>query len=195
MAYISDKYKFFFFRFPRVASLTLSRQFSKLDRGGGRIVSRRDRGTAHIMPRQALEYYPDTNDYFKIVFVRNPWDMCVSLYHHFRRDWKLSGFGEFIEKFHDDRVPGIYKYTDYVFNEDGSLQVDFVGRYETLQESFDDACELIGLPSREIEEHKHKSDREEYTAECYFSEPWMIEAVRNYYGVKWVEKLGYEYGK
>ena len=34
--------------------------------------------------------------------------------------------------------------------EDGRLGLDFIGRYETLQDSFAEACRRIGIPERRL---------------------------------------------
>ena len=35
-------------------------------------------------------------------------------------------------------------------NEAGELGMDFIGRYETLQQSFDEVCRTIGIPASEL---------------------------------------------
>jgi Sulfotransferase family len=90
------------------------------------------------------------DEYFKFTFVRNPWDRAVSIYKYF-------GFNTRFEfKFYLENVlkKGLWKdkswfvcpQSDFVCGEDGKIQVNFVGRFEKLQEDFYQVCQRIGLP-------------------------------------------------
>ena len=97
---------------------------------------------------------------FKFVFVRNPWDLQVSSWHHIGREkphvlGSVKTFEEFLRlKFDPDRE---YDYmldisrelqSDYIVDLHGHTIVDFIGRYDNLQADFDRVCERIGLPLR-----------------------------------------------
>ncbi len=108
---------------------------------------------------------------FKFAFVRNPWDLQVSSYHHIRRErphlmagirdfpgfvrWKLDP--ERAYQFHIDT--SIELQSDYVKDLSGEIVVDFVGRYERLQEDFDEVCKRIGLPLRALPHKRQAKDR------------------------------------
>jgi hypothetical protein len=94
---------------------------------------------------------------FKFAFVRNPWDLQVSSWHHLRRERPrlvedIEDFPEFIRwKLDPDRP---YQYhvdtsielqTDYLKDLHGEIIVDFIGKYEKLEEDYHEACRRIGI--------------------------------------------------
>lgn len=68
--------------------------------------------------------------------------------------------------------------------------IDFVGRFENLQDDFDEVCRHIGTGKRELQ-HKMATDHKPYTH--YYTDE-LIEAVAQQYA-RDVELFGYEYGK
>lgn len=95
------------------------------------------------------------NDYFKFAFVRNPWDKAVSEYHWYLRYGKPITFQDWVramcnrlESSNDLHVLEIghnipqYK---FIYENDGKLLVDFVGRFEQLQHDFNSVCETLGI--------------------------------------------------
>jgi hypothetical protein len=111
---------------------------------------------------------------YKFSFVRNPWDLQVSSYHHIRRERPhvLEGcenFNAFLERKLDPDRPwnyhldnSIQRQTDCLVDMDGKLLVDFVGRYENLQEDFDTVCQRIGVARRELPHRRRATDRSDY---------------------------------
>ena len=86
---------------------------------------------------------------FKFAFVRNPWDLQVSSYHHIKRERPHllkdnESFSAFLQRkldplrewqYHIDT--SITPQLDYLVDLRGNQIVDFVGRYESLQADFD----------------------------------------------------------
>jgi hypothetical protein len=80
-------------------------------------------------------------NYFKFAFDRNPWDRQVSFYHHrYRREAIPPPFADFI---HSDQRARLDNFE--IYSIDGDLAVDFVGRFETLEQDLKHALEQVGL--------------------------------------------------
>ncbi len=108
---------------------------------------------------------------FKFAFVRNPWDRLVSQY-HYRRSLDATGlrsqnigFQEWVCRAYGDRDPALYNdpryfrtQCDWICDEFGSLLVDFVGRFETLEADFRTVAGILGstasLPHHNASEHE-----------------------------------------
>lgn len=111
--------------------------------------------------------------YFKFVFVRNPWDWMVSMYHFVLREpeaarhdevkalgsfdawveWALSTPNPFPKG-----VTGVQ--SDMITDSDGNLLVDFIGAYESLAEDFDEVARIVGIQARLP--HRNQSVHKDY---------------------------------
>ena len=138
-----------------------------------------------MLPRELF------SDLFKFAFVRNPWDLQVSSYHHIRRERPqlLTGIEDFESflrwKFDPDRP---YQYivdtsielqSDYLIDFRGNLIVDYVGRYERLAEDFQEACHRIGIKPPPLPHRRRAADRAAYQ-QYYSAETaqWVAEHFR-----------------
>lgn len=94
------------------------------------------------------------NKLFKFAFVRNPWDLQLSLYHfnvafpeHLsiksRRDF--SSFESYIMSLDETPHP-TGQQLRFLADESGNLIVDYVGRFETLAKDFSIITKRIGMP-------------------------------------------------
>jgi hypothetical protein len=92
------------------------------------------------------------NAYYKFGFVRNPWDWQVSLYNFGRKDkshYQHDLFCSFknFEEYLDWRVHNDLKLQkNFLVNEEGELLLDFVGRFENLQQDFNKICKEVNVP-------------------------------------------------
>lgn len=89
--------------------------------------------------------------YFKFSFVRNPWDRMVSFYKFFNISRRCNFKTFVMDRFWDDLMFNHYFWVvvpqcNFICDEKGKLLVDYVGRYENLQEDFYEVCKNIGLP-------------------------------------------------
>ncbi len=138
---------------------------------------------------------------FKFAFVRNPWDLQVSSYHHLRRERPhlldgVNTFDHFIRlKLDPDRKP-VYHFdvtmecqTDYLVDLKGNLIVDFVGRYERLAEDFRIACQRIGIQAPSLP-HKRKAQNRELYQRYYSAE--TAELIARHFQ-KDIELFGYSF--
>lgn len=107
---------------------------------------------AHLKAREyvANKWMPQAqfDEYFKFALVRNPWDRIASFYRYLGYDWRCP-FSRFVLH-HLPRVLERKRWflgpqAEYVQGRDGKLLVDFVGRFESLQQDFTTACERIGI--------------------------------------------------
>jgi len=125
------------------------------------------------------------NSYFKFSFERNPWERQVSLY-HFRRSSSLkpASFEEFLAM----RSARINNAGVYALG--GDIAVDFLGRYENLEDDFRKVLDILGLdaPTRLpcVNASKRASNRH---YRDYYSEQTR-NLISRWYRFE-IEKLGY----
>jgi len=94
------------------------------------------------------------NSYFKFAFVRNPWARLVSEYRYKRMkcDFKTFVFKRFPQPDADcyekaeDKYRHVVPQYEFLFSDEGLQLVDFIGRFENLQQDFNYVCSNIGLP-------------------------------------------------
>lgn len=136
-------------------------------------------GLSHL----SINWFPES--YFSFCFVRNPWDRVVSAFSYLSQGGsnlldkfnsmiylsKYQGqFERFVKGelgendsavFHQMHFRPQYK---YVCDKDGKIAVDFVGKYENLEEDFGKIHEELGfsvkngLPRLNQSEHGHYKD-------------------------------------
>lgn len=90
------------------------------------------------------------DEFFKFAFVRNPWDMQVSLYHYMLKNKahpqhsliKKMSFDEYIEW----RVEcDVHLQKEFVVDETGNIIIDFIGRFENLSDDVRTICKNIDI--------------------------------------------------
>jgi len=148
-----------------------------------------------MLPRELYD------NLFKFAFVRNPWDLQVSSYHHIRRERPhlikhIENFEEFLEWKLDPKRP--YQYiidtsitlqSDYVIDLHGHIIVDFIGRYERLEKDFQEVCRRIGIRPPKLPHRRKAADRRPYK-EYYNNKTKSL--VSNHFR-KDIELFGYEF--
>jgi chondroitin 4-sulfotransferase 11 len=112
---------------------------------------------------------------FRFSIVRNPWDKVVSHYLYRVKTnqtglggsavgfqtWVRRAYGERDTEFYDN--PRMFQpQIDWITDHDGTVLVNFVGRFENLTEDFGRICSQIGIVA-ELP-HLKKTDRRRYDA-------------------------------
>ena len=137
---------------------------------------------------------------FCFAFVRNPWDRVASLY-HYRVQTNNTGLGDhpipfktWVRLTFRDNDPAYYNSPKmlmpqwhWITDEQGQVLVDFVGRFENLEEDFNIVCARINRRVRLP--HLKSSNRGFYRA--YYDDE-TIEIVRDWFAVD-VEEFAYEF--
>lgn len=156
----TDPYRIPQFLCSKLSGLTGHRIGAKFPRHAKAIAAQ------EMLPREVYEQL------FKFAFVRNPWDLQVSSYHHIRRERPdlvehIPDFAAFLRwKFDPERPPQYHAdmstvlQSDYLIDLRGRLIVDYVGRYEHLLQDFDTACRKIGIRTPKLPHSRRATDRQ-----------------------------------
>jgi hypothetical protein len=143
------------------------------------------------------------NSIFKWGFVRNPWDRFVSVYFRWPPTKERPGYfhdfvmGEFRDHgfdiplmkrnewhLHHHFLPQHY----FLCDEEQEIAVDFVGRFETVNQDWATVCETIGVAPRKlplVNVGDHKPYQEYY-------DPQTREIIAEYYADD-IRIFGYEF--
>ena len=134
-----------------------------------------------------LEYFQDVvenwDDYYKFTFVRNKFDMLISLYNYDRQatgnPWTLSPevtFEEFVRDHigNPDTLKKQVLYTDridqhYLTHTDDNCMFDFIGYFDNFDRDLNTVCDKLGITNTQIRVNVGNYDRskrhEYYTEE------------------------------
>lgn len=207
---ISHKHRFVFFAVPRTATHALRQalrpclgdndweQQALFGKQSIPVPGIAAIGHGHVSFQQLRENLPAQtwSSYFKFGFVRNPFDRFVSTCFFLNR--RNPGFtGHEVafmrqaidkERFRQ-RILAMPQYR-LLTDERDTLMMDYVGRYETLQQSFDEICRHIGIAPSALS-RRNESRHQRYA--CYYDAS-LQQAVADWYR-KDFELFGYDTGK
>ena len=138
---------------------------------------------------------------FKFCFVRNPWDKVVSEFRF--RIWTYqneltsdASFAEWVRSTYVENNPQYYDWPkmflpqlEWMTDEKGDLAIDFIGRFENLQNDFNIICDTINI-ERKILRHENKSRKNNNYRDYYDDETKSI--VENWFKAD-IEYFGYEF--
>lgn len=112
---------------------------------------------AHMTAREVRSLLPDGmfDEFFTAAFVRNPYDWLVSLYNVFKkskshRHRKIVSAMSFSEYIDWEAARGKRSLGRFVTDQSGEVVVDFIGRFERLQQDYEALCERIGVESQKL---------------------------------------------
>jgi chondroitin 4-sulfotransferase 11 len=135
-------------------------------------------------------------NFFSFSFIRNPWDKVLSHYlFFFKGGFDHHGsFFNFVKYYCDTDHKG-WKNNDFLpqfdyLSLDDSLAINFIGKFENLQEDFDEVCDRIGISRKQLP-ITNKTERKHY-AEYYDEKTKQIVAEKY---AKDIEYFGYEFGE
>jgi hypothetical protein len=127
------------------------------------------------------------DNYFKFTVERNPWDKEVSYYYHRKY---AEGFGDLTFEEHlKSPCTDVALYT----NRKGRLLVDYVMRYERLQEDFEYVLNKLDLPHVELPHVNTHGKREINYRKFYMGENERFIDVVAKIHAKEIEMFGYEF--
>jgi hypothetical protein len=127
-------------------------------------------------------------NYFKFTFVRNPFEKIVSQYHYNRHHFGFgdSTFKEYVKAWSAGQKISTFPQLNLAYIDE---KLNFIGRFENLQEDFNTVCDKIGIPHIKLP-HNNKTQRKHYT-EYYDDETREIVAKKY---ARDIEYFGYKFG-
>jgi len=130
------------------------------------------------------------DEFYKFSFVRNPWARLSSAFFYLSKggnnpyDKKLSNmylkkyngdFEFFVKDFiYNDKMKHLFHLHpqhEFICDETGRLLVDFVGRFENLQEDFNKVCDKFNVPHIELSQ----LNKTQYRKAVHYTEYYSIE--------------------
>ena len=184
---ISHKHRYIFFAIPKTGTHSVRQALREhmgeqdLEQVGLFVEKRfpfpefRDIKHGHLSARQIRPVLGDETyaSYTKFAFVRNPFDRFVSYCAFMARDTphfetEPRRYMKFIlQQGRMDHILFVPQ-SDFVTGADGRVELDVVGRNETMQSSYDEICARVGIPSASLgrsNSSKHRPYQEYYDAE------------------------------
>jgi hypothetical protein len=159
MSYYSKDMDFIFIHTPKCAGTSME-AMKWIQRGG------------HTNYRAVLQEKDVNKDAFAFAFVRNPYDRMVSLFHAAKGNsiaWPKvpDTFPEYIQMIWEEGryvVPHEHTMAHFLVDVECNVGMDFVGRYENLQEDWKKVCEIIEAPKEDWElPWKNKTEHKDWT--------------------------------
>lgn len=160
-----------FIHIPKTAGISVCQAFFGC-LGGGHLTAR---------TYQVIFGTENYKNYFKFAFVRNPWDRLVSAYVFLKKGglteqdkaWAqeyLDKFGSFQSFVMHGLTPSvIYRVLhfipqwEYVVDRNGKVDVNFIGRFETLESDFEILAKRLGVSTSLLKiNHSLKGDYRSY---------------------------------
>ena len=163
------------------------------------------RDLKHIVASTAKSIYKDYwYDYYKFTFIRNPWDRMVSMTKY---DWfygckivggKLDVSG-YLEKFPGPEIDSRSKsrgekidtINNSVYLNIINEELDFIGRFENLQEDYNKVCSTINCSNTLLHIETNNNKTKHYTE--YYDDVTREIVAERY--ARDIELFGYVFGE
>tara|TARA_R110000824_G_scaffold336553_2_gene523050 strand:+ start:2326 stop:2958 length:633 start_codon:yes stop_codon:yes gene_type:complete len=209
---IDHKHKFIFIHIPKTGGTSIEKLFIPT-------ADIQNVNLKHDTLRTILGTRPKIKNYFKFTVVRNPWDLTASLYYYMWKsqyewpqrwrkmisaqipgvldmslnDWvnhESFAYSGPRSRSLFNKNPTERLQLDWISNNTGSPEMDYIIKFENLQNDFDNVCNKLGLPFQNLP-HINKTDREPY-GELYTTETREIVARKF---KKDIDFFQYEFGE
>jgi hypothetical protein len=156
-------------------------------------------GLQHLLARQIRQEVGEEifGDYFKFAVVRNPWDRAVSQFcytrlrtdlHHLIGMTAETSFSAYLTLIEGHEHVQWHPQFDFLHDSNGAILVDFVARFERLEQDARSIFSRLGLEAGTLP-HTNASDRRPYREYFDASSRRRIERL---YGQD-IEAFGYEF--
>tara|TARA_Y100000296_G_C5166472_1_gene254917 strand:- start:442 stop:1185 length:744 start_codon:yes stop_codon:yes gene_type:complete len=163
--------------------------------------------SSHATARSVMQWWIDAKmweSYFKFCFIRNPFDVAISRYwwersqspsisHDINIFIKNSGC-PCCEKSHIIKPTDTHSWSgnwEIYGQDDGTVLMDFIGRYESLQDNLNQISEILSLGKIDLPDAKrqHREDHRHYS--CVLNEESRAKIEKS---CKWeLEPMGYKW--
>ena len=200
---IHDQNKILFIHIPKTGGSSIEKLF--FEDADTKSVPHKHKTLTNI-----LNKFPRTKNYFKFTFVRNPWDITYSMYRWaFKRPTFKKTYPKLVGMTFDQWIKSDYfkspvlryiniginggddgSYFDWFVDKKKRSEIDYIGKFEYLQEDFNKICDLAKLERKELPwVNKSNMNGESYRDQ--YSEQ-AIQIVRKKYERE-IEFFGYEF--
>ena len=138
----SDRYKFIFLAIPKTGSRSIQDYLQHFGRR-----SRKGWSPNHDNYEQTKKELGDKvfEECFKFTFFRNPWSLLVSTFFYNRHKFNLPPDKRSVI-YWLDTYRGADSYAPYLYDKEGNLALDFIGKLEHIDENLKTVCEKIKIP-------------------------------------------------
>jgi chondroitin 4-sulfotransferase 11 len=174
---IIEKYNAVFFHVPKVAGYSIEQYLLPQNRNwkifDENILFGLHNGimTQHLNYSEMLYYKSREflDSHFKFAFFRNTWDRFCSAFfylepHYLKQQHTFDNFVEStclqVASYKKTNGWHFAKQTDWLFKDDGTLALNFIGRYENLNNDFKLVCEKLNIeykPLKRLNTSKNSS--------------------------------------
>ena len=177
----TTKGSFLFIHIPKTGGTSINAAFN-FPKPNSLVQIKKHYRWCHIKPVLKPEIWEPS---FKFCFIRNPWDRLFSHYRFRKRRLKSQDLAHYktfehwlnYELFENPKIGHLRPQLEWIKDEQGRIDMDFIGKFEQLQADFEIICQRnqlqLSLPHYE-KSHPAIDYKKQYT-------PEMIDLVGKFY--------------
>lgn len=172
----SDPFKFIFYAVPKTGSRSVQNYLEKYG-----VRSRTGWSPNHDDYEKVKKAIGEekSKTYLKLAFFRNPWSLLISLYFYNRLQNNLPPHKKAVIEWLN-----VYRggdpYIPYIFDKDGRVIIDFIGKLENIDKDLQTICDKLHIPVPEVTPHIGKQNvmgKLDYRE--YYESPALVEKIKN----------------